>query len=527
MRRSLRRWTVNAKGKIRGSGAQLARYVTTGKDGELVQVVDARGWRDFGKDPVAAFDRMEQWAAEHTESRKPFFHGHIRLAPGERLTDPQWMDSLDRMEKRLGFEGQPRIVSFHIEPESGEKHLHVAWFRGDLENECAIDPGLYKNKLVQLSRTLEREFSLRELTGERQPHEAREAGRDEYEESKRLGTDVRAIRNGILDCLEHADSGKAFKAALEDRSLMLANGDRRDCFVVIDEAGGHHALNKKLTGMTLAETRERLADLDRTQLPSVDQAIALQLARTAEMEQRREAVGRTDEIIRPDRSAEIDRQAEQAMQAARAAAQGRVDDIRPLFETAAARVTEPAAPIYDRDAAGRMADERIIDSAIAAAAEARQTPEAAPQPEKHGREAEPVYSPPPSMQPQGSAPESGLRDADRIVSRIFGGLARGVEKFFDFLGDMIAPAPPPTPDQAERMARSAEEKQQAHAEQAAHQERNEAQHWLVEEARRQAAKEREEAERAKTAAELYGTPRSYTQEQDNGRERDRGYELER
>ncbi|MBV8401734.1 MAG: relaxase/mobilization nuclease domain-containing protein, partial [Acetobacteraceae bacterium] len=256
---------MNAKGKIRSSGAQLARYVMTGKDGELVQVIDARGWQDFGKDPVAAFDRMEQWAAEHTESRKPFFHGHIRLAPGERLTDPQWMDSLDRMEKRLGFEGQPRIVSFHIEPETGEKHLHAAWFRGDLENECAIDPGLYKNKLVQLSRTLELEFGLRELTGERQPDDrAREADRNEYEESKRLGTDVRAIRNGILDCLEHADSGKAFKAALEERSLMLANGDRRDCFVVIDEAGGHHALNKKLTGMTLAETRDRLADLDRT-----------------------------------------------------------------------------------------------------------------------------------------------------------------------------------------------------------------------------------------------------------------------
>ncbi|MBV8577307.1 MAG: hypothetical protein JOZ58_19985 [Acetobacteraceae bacterium] len=506
----------------------------TGKDGELVQVIDARGWQDFGKDPVAAFDRMEQWAAEHTESRKPFFHGHIRLAPGERLTDPQWMDSLDRMEKRLGFEGQPRIVSFHIEPETGEKHLHAAWFRGDLENERAIDPGLYKNKLMQLSRTLEREFGLRELTGERQPHEAREADRNEYEESKRLGTDVRAIRNGILDCLEHADSGKAFKAALEERSLMLANGDRRDCFVVIDEAGGHHALNKKLTGMSLAETRERLADLDRTQLPGVEQAIALQLARAAEMEQRREAVGRTDEIIRPDRSAEIDRQAAQPDYAA---AKGRVDDVRPLFEAAAARVTEPAAPIYDRDAAGRMADEKIIDSAIAAAedtsrrseakAEARQTPEAAPQAEKHGRGVEMNYSPPPSMQPQGSAPDSGLRDADNITSRIFGGLASAAEKFVDWLGDMLFPAPPPTADQAERMVRSAEEKQQAHAEQAAHQERSEAQHWLVEEARRQAAQEREEAERAKTAAELYGTPRSYTQEQDNGRERDRGYELER
>jgi hypothetical protein len=118
-----------------------------------------------------------------------------------------------------------------------------------------------------------------------------------------------------------------------------------------------------------------------------------------------------------------------------------------------------------------------------------------------------------------------LHDADNIGSRIFGGLARGVEKFVDWLGDVLFPAPPPTKDQAERMERVAEERQQAHAEQAAQQERTEAQHWLVEEARRQAAQEREDAERAKTAAKLYGTPRSYTQEWDD--EHDRGRERER
>jgi hypothetical protein len=71
----------------------------------------------------------------------------------------------------------------------------------------------------------------------------------------------------ILDCFERSDSGKAFNAALAMHGLLLANGDRRDCFVVIDREGGHHALNKKLTGHTLAETRKRLGDIDRAQLP--------------------------------------------------------------------------------------------------------------------------------------------------------------------------------------------------------------------------------------------------------------------
>jgi hypothetical protein len=77
------------------------------------------------------------------------------------------------------------------------------------------------------------------------------------------------------------------------------------------------------------------------------------------------------------------------------------------------------------------------------------------------------------------------------------------------------------------MERAAEENQQARAEQTAQTERTESQYWLVEEARRQAAREREEEERAKTAAERFGTYKPRAQEPDNERDRDRGYELER
>ena len=279
-----------AKGKIRAEGAKLARYLMTGEPGEIAQLIETRGLETFGGDPVAAFAAMELTAQAHTRSTKPLFHGHIRLAPGERLSDEKWMEALERMEKRLGFAGQPRAVSFHIDQATGEKHLHVAWFRVDLETMRAIDPGMYKNHLKELSRRLEKEFALREVSSTRQPHDrARAAGRNELEESRRLGTDVREIRTAILDSLEQSDGGKAFKAALEGRGFLLANGDRRDCFVVIDPAGGQHALNKKLTGLTLMETRDRLADLDRSQLPSVDRAKEMQAAREA---QEREKHGR-------------------------------------------------------------------------------------------------------------------------------------------------------------------------------------------------------------------------------------------
>jgi sulfate adenylyltransferase subunit 1 (EFTu-like GTPase family) len=53
--------------------------------------------------------------------------------------------------------------------------------------------------------------------------------------------------------------------------MILARGDRRD-FVVIDLAGGDHALSKRITGASAAEMRVRMADIDREQLPSVDAA---------------------------------------------------------------------------------------------------------------------------------------------------------------------------------------------------------------------------------------------------------------
>ena len=274
-----------AKGNLHGDGGKLAQYLMNGQGDEHVEFVEARRLDYLSRDPAQAFKTLQQFADANTKAEMPFFHSQTRLAGGEHLTNAQWMQVVDREEKRLGFAGQPRLVTFHVFP-NGEKHLHVAWFRIDMETMKAIDPGMYKNHLKQLSRKLEKEFALREVSNHRKPEDrARPGNRKEVEEARRLGTDDRAIRNTILDCLERTDGGKAFRAALDERGLMLSNGDRRDCFVVIDQSGGHHTLNKRLTGMTLAAMRDRLSDLDRTALPGVNQAKAMQKEKYPEFAQ--------------------------------------------------------------------------------------------------------------------------------------------------------------------------------------------------------------------------------------------------
>jgi len=481
-----------AKGKIRADGAQLARYLMTGEKGEIARLVETRGLDAFAADPPTALDRMEQWAGENTRCRLPFFHGHIRLAPGESLTDRQWMESLDRMEKRLGFEGQPRMVSFHIDAASGEKHLHVGWFRIDLEAERAIDPGMYKNHLKEFCRREERRHALREISSERQPDDrATVAGRNEVEEARRLGTDVRAVRGAILDCLEQADGGRAFKAALEERGFALANGDRRDCFVVIDQEGGHHALNKRLTGLTLATLRERLSDLDRSQLPGVEQAQEMQRARTGREEHGRGA--------------------------------------------------ETAEPIHDRDAADREWQEKVVEAAIAAeAARSPQEtrPEAGREGERPGREAEAPASAPRTREepvapvaPAAPVPGTATIEARELDEATNAALGKGagalgrfgmaVGKVFEAVADFFAPTAPKSPDQAVRDAGAAEHQAEARAEAGSEKDRQE----LLAELRRRSRAEAERDTRftATVASSLaaYERPRPRPAERDADHERDR------
>jgi hypothetical protein len=299
-----------AKGNFHSGGVKLAAYLVKAHPGERGELIDMRG---FG--PISDLRdgfRIEQIRArDGTRATQPFFHVHFRGAHGEgiKLSDTQWREIADRCDKALGMEEQPRAASLHINRQTGDKHLHIGYslVRENADGDLYVQKlGLYKNKLKRLAREIEREYGLKIVSNERQTSDrARAAGRDEFEESRRLKTDLKAIRSSMLDCFVRSDNGKALKAALAERGLELALGDRRDCFVVIDAAGGQHALNKKLTGLTLNETRARLSDLDRAQLPSVEKTQEMQAARARERQARETEAGkgrgpeRTQPAIKP------------------------------------------------------------------------------------------------------------------------------------------------------------------------------------------------------------------------------------
>jgi len=269
------------KGNLHGDGAKLAAYMTRDGPGERAELLDMRGFATG--DIHAAFRDIEIMRGA-TKADAALFHVQIRGADGEgkKLTRAQWLEIADGCDLALGraMTQQPRAASLHVDQKTGDMHLHLAYdlIRQTEDGRAYVQRlGKFKNKLQLYAREIEVKYGLQILSNEPRPG-ARRGDRNELEESRRLGTDVHAIRSAILDAFRQSDSGRAFDAAMKDRGCIVAGGDR-NCYVVIDEQGGKHALNKKLTGLTLKEIDARLGDLDRAQLPSVDQAQQTQQAR--------------------------------------------------------------------------------------------------------------------------------------------------------------------------------------------------------------------------------------------------------
>jgi hypothetical protein len=262
-----------AKGNLHGDGVNLVKYLLTGARDERAEFGGTLGFEDYRPDLREAVAFMQHFAEVTTRAELPWFHTQTRLAPGERLNQEQWELVFEREEQRLGFVGLPRAWAYHIFEATGEKHGHCMWFRVDADTARVRDPGLFKRRLMEVAREIELEFGL-QLVGNKRRSEARAsvAERTEIEEARRLGTNIAAIRNTIIECLEQANDGRSFKSGLRRNGLMLANGDRRNCFLVIDAAGGQHALIKRFTGLTLEELRKKISDLDRFDLPNVKQA---------------------------------------------------------------------------------------------------------------------------------------------------------------------------------------------------------------------------------------------------------------
>lgn len=264
------------KGSQRAGGADLALHLMNEYDNERVEIAQVRG--TVADDLYGAFAEYDAIAAG-TRCKKHLYS--LSINPPLALTRQQYRAAIDRIEKGLGLEGQPRAIVFHVK--NGREHCHVVWSRIDSRALKAIHISHDHMKLRTLARELGREFGLKlpdglahDLRQERGPK--RDMTLAEKRQAENSGITPEQRRKEITQAYRAADSAAGFRAALTELGYELARGDRRG-FVVVDRHGDVHSLARQIEGVKSRELAARLAPLAPADLPSVEQARADMRAR--------------------------------------------------------------------------------------------------------------------------------------------------------------------------------------------------------------------------------------------------------
>jgi hypothetical protein len=251
------------KASQRGGGQDLAVHLMKMEDNEHVSLHELRG---FASDNLKDAFRETEAISKGTKCRQYLFS--LSLSPPEdaRVPVEVFHETIDRIEERLGLQGQPRAVVFH--EKEGRRHAHCVWSRIDAETMTARQMSFFKTKLMAVSRDLYLEHGWKmprglENSGERNPTNFSLA---EWQQAKRQGVDPRWIKSTLQDCWSRSDSRAAFVQALQERGFSLAKGDKRG-LVVLDHGGEVHSLPRVLDIKT-KDVRARLGDGD--DLPSVE-----------------------------------------------------------------------------------------------------------------------------------------------------------------------------------------------------------------------------------------------------------------
>lgn len=245
------------KGSQRGGGADLAAHLMRTDDNEHVRLHELRG---FAADDLRGAFKEAEAISRGTKCRQYLFSLSLSPPERERVSVADFEAAIERIEERLGLEGQPRAIVFH--EKEGRRHAHCVWSRIDAATMKARPLPFFKNRLMEVSRGLYLDHGWQmpsgiAVKGDRNPTNFSLA---EWQQAKRQGMDPRWTKEAVQACWAQSDNRQAFERSLEARGFFLARGDRRG-FVIIDYMGEVHALPRVLDLKT-KDVRARLGDGD-------------------------------------------------------------------------------------------------------------------------------------------------------------------------------------------------------------------------------------------------------------------------
>ncbi|MEM6679789.1 MAG: relaxase/mobilization nuclease domain-containing protein [Pseudomonadota bacterium] len=253
-------------GNQRGGGKNLALHLLK-EENERVEVHQLRGF--VGETLISAL--QESYALSRaTKCRQHLFSLSLNPPPEEDPDNQVFEEAVDRIERRLGLDGQPRAIVFH--EKEGRRHAHAVWCRIDAGQMKAVPLPFTRQRLQEVARELYIEHDWRMPDGfiDKELRDPRNFTLAEWQQAKRAQKDPRRLKAQFQEAWTLSDSKVSFEHALKERGFILAKGDRRG-FVAVDHTGEAYAVSRWV-GLKAKQVAARLGSTD--DLPSVPAAHA-------------------------------------------------------------------------------------------------------------------------------------------------------------------------------------------------------------------------------------------------------------
>lgn len=232
---------------------ELARHLLKAEN-EHVELHEVRG---FIADTLPGALNEAYAISRGTRCQKFLFSLSLSPPELERVPIAVFEEAIERIEQRLGLQGQPRAIVFH--EKEGRRHAHCVWSRIKVKTMTAVDLPHFKLKLMDVSRDLYLEHGWRMPAGMTHPSMRSPLSFDmkEWFKAKRSDKDPRDIKAALQQCWASSNSAKALRTSLEQCGYFVARGDRRSV-VVIDLRGEAYNL-ARWVGVRAKDVVSRMA----------------------------------------------------------------------------------------------------------------------------------------------------------------------------------------------------------------------------------------------------------------------------
>jgi hypothetical protein len=272
------------KGNQRGGGQQLATHLLNAFDNERIEIADIR--HAAAQDLHGAF---AEWRGQSRATNCQKYLYSLSVNPDHRereFSRQDYIDFIDRAEKKLGLADQPRAIVFH--QKNGREHCHVVWSRIDTDKMRSINIHRDRDKLNAVAREYARDHEITLPEGMTRDRADKDTYRNrnkrenlhEKQQQERTGVAKAERMKAITAIWRQSDTAGAFVKGLADAGYYLASGTRggekkTPCYVVVDLFGEVHPLARQIEDVNTHQLKARIAgDFPLEKLPPADKARA-------------------------------------------------------------------------------------------------------------------------------------------------------------------------------------------------------------------------------------------------------------